>query len=82
MQRWIGADRNAIARHRERKVLHSERIEDRITTADTMVPLPTREAFAVDRQWPRTMLTALKGWWDRFCEYEKKDDLRWSLLEI
>ena len=47
-----------------------------------MVPLPTREAFAVDRQWPRTMLTALKGWWDRFCEYEKKDDLRWSLLEI
>ena len=56
-------------------MLHGERIEDRITTADTMVPLPTREAFAVDRQWPRTMLTALKGWWDRFCEYEKKDDV-------
>jgi hypothetical protein len=39
--------------------LLGERIEDRITTADTMVLLPAREAFAVDRQAARGALASV-----------------------
>ena len=72
----MGTDGNAIAGASEPSSVTGDRFEDRIPTAEPMVPLPTPEAVVVTRRKPRHVLAPVgEPIAARSRDYEKKDDV-------